>query len=387
MINLCLLMMPMLTAPTPNVQGFDSERLTAVSRRMKQFVDEKEVAGTVVLVQRHGKTVFLDVQGMANVEENRPMAADTIFQIMSMTKPITAIALMICVEKGLVNLDDPVERYLPNLANLQVRQPDGSLKPKRNRITIRNLITHTAGFSSNDPDGLDDIAKVKLTLKEYADLFGKDPLIAEPGTQIAYSGPGFAAVGRIVEIASGKKLEDFMQTEMFDPLGLKDTFFFAPKDKYSRIASMYVSEGGKLQKFEENPFRLGAKYANPAGGLYSTAGDMATLLSCIANGGRKGNFRMLAPGSVTTMTMLQTGNLLSEGRESQGYGLGFALVRNGDGTGQLKPVGSYGHVGAFGTEFWADPKTGVVVVFMSQSFADRVRKTFNTMINAAFVGP
>lgn len=373
----------------PNVQsnGFDTTRLAAISQRMNQFVKEGEVAGTVVLIHRRGKVVFRDSRGYAHLEEKRPMAPDTIFQVMSMTKPITAIAVMICVERGLVNLDDPVERYLPNLNQLQVKQADGTLKPKKNRLTVRHLLTHTGGFSSIDPDGLSDEAKVKLSLQEYAAKLHLEPLIDEPGTQISYSGPGFAAAGRIVEVVSGKPLEEFMQTEVFGPLGMKDTFFFAPPDRTSRIAHMYFAENGSLKKLDDDPLRPGARYANPAGGLYSTGSDMATLMECLVNGGKRGSFRLLSPASIAIMAMPQTPALLSEGNETQGYGLGFAIVRNAGGTAHLKPVGSFGHVGAFGTEFWADPKTGIVAVFMSQSFSDRVRKTFNTMANAAFVGP
>ncbi len=245
----------------------------------------------------------------------------------------------------------------------------------------------TGGFSSIDPGGLTDEAKIKVTLKEYADKLHEEPLISEPGTQISYSGPGFAAAGRIVEVVSGKSLDDFMQTEMFGPLAMKDTFFFLPKDRSSRLTHMYYAENGKLNNLNDDPLRPGAKNANPAGGLYSTASDMATLLTCLVDGGKKGRFRLLSPASISTMTMPQTGAQLSEGSESQGYGLGFAVVRNAGGTAHLKSVGAFGHVGAFGTEFWADPKTGFVPVFMSQSFSDRVRKTFNSMANAAFIGP
>lgn len=388
MITLTLLSLAVLNSPvSAQNNGFAPDRIAAIPVRMKQFVQEREVAGTVVLIQRRGKTVLLDAQGLASIEEGKPMETDAIFQVMSMTKPITAIALMTCVERGLVNLDDPAERYLPNLSKIRVKQPDGTLTTPKNRPTVRQLITHTAGFGSNDPGGLDDDAKRLLTLKEYADKLHEEPLIAEPGTTISYSGPGFAAAGRIIEVVTGKTLDAFMGSEIFAPLGMKDTFFFLPVDQRPRLAIFYTAQDARLSPLGENPFRPGARYANPAGGLYSTATDMATLLACIVEGGKKGKFRLLSPAGVTTMTMLQTGNLIPDKSEVQGYGLGFAMVRSAGGTSQLKPVGSYGHIGAYGTEFWADPKTGVVVVFMSQSFSDRVRKTFNTMVNAAFVGP
>lgn len=367
--------------------GFDPARLAQIPVRMKEFVEEREIAGTVVLVQRRGKTVLFDAQGMANLEESRSMATDTIFQVYSMTKPITAIAVMICVERGLVNLDDPVDRYLPNLAQLQVKRADGTVSKAKSRPTVRQLITHTAGFGGNDPGGLDDVAKSKLSLPEYAAKLHEEPLIAEPGTEINYSGPGFAAAGRIVEVVSGKSLDSFMESEIFAPLGMKDTHFFLPKDKRNRLAFPYMAEGGLLKLFDDNPFRIGARYANPAGGLYSTASDMATLMTCMIEGGKRGRFRLLSPAGITTMTMLQTAALIPDKSDVQGYGLGFAVVRSAGGTSQLKPVGSYGHVGALETDFWGDPKTGVVAVFMSQSWSSRVRKTFNTMVNAAFTGP
>lgn len=386
MTTLSLITMAVLANSSQN-SGFDAARLAQIPVRLKESIKNREIAGTVVLVQRHGKTVLLDAQGMAHEELKRPMVPDSIFQIYSMTKPITAIAVMICVERGLVNLDDPADRYIPNLAKLQVKGPNGVVVKAKGRPTVRQLITHTAGFGSNDPGGLDDEAKRKLTLQEYAERLHEEPLIAEPGTEINYSGPAFAAAGRIVEVVTGKTLDAFMESEIFAPLGMKDTSMFLPVEKRGRAAYPYMVENNQLKLFFESPLRIGAKYANPAGGLYSTASDMATLMTCMIEGGKKGRFRLLSPASVTTMSMLQTGTLIPDKSDIQGYGLGFAVVRSAGGTAQLKPVGSYGHVGALETDFWGDPKTGVVAVFMSQSWSSRVRKTFNTMVNAAFVGP
>ncbi|MCE9559186.1 MAG: beta-lactamase family protein [Armatimonadetes bacterium] len=380
-------MLLLANAMSENIQGFDSDRLARIPARMKELVEKKEVAGVVTLIQRHGKRVLFDAKGWAQLEPKKPMATDSIFQVMSMTKPVTAIAVMICAERGLLNLDDKVEMYLPNFAKLEVYQADGTKKLKSKPLTIRNLLTHTSGLSSSDPGGLDDDTKVKMTLADYANRYGSDPLNSEPGDRIAYSGPGITAAGRIVEIVTGKPLQDFMQTEIFGPLKMVDTKFFAEKKDYPRIATMYTSENSKLTQFQANPFREGAKFANPAGGLYSTAEDMSKLIQCIVDGGKSGTFRLLSPNSVNAMTTLQTGNLLSDGNDAQGYGLGFSVIRTATGTQTLRPIGSFGHTGAFCTEYWADPKTGMVAVFMSQSFSDRVRKTFNTMANAAFVGP
>lgn len=366
-------------------QGFDPGRLAAIPPRMRQFVDAKTVAGTVVMVTRNGKTVMLDAQGYANLETRAQMRTDTIFQIMSMTKPITAMAVVMCAEMGLLNLDDPIEKHLPSFRGLRVKSEDGRLVEPNVKPTLRHLMTHTAGYSGNDPGGLDDDGKRLKTLAEYAELLGKEPLSYQPGTQIRYSGPGFAALGRVVEVVSGMPFERFCQERMFAPLKLKDTFFFAPESVYDRLAYGYFEDNGKLVPIEPNPFRRGARFANPAGGLYSTAADMATLLGSMIGG----KTRLLSTAGIDAMTGIQSGNLLMDGNDAQGFGLGWAVVRSPAGQMSLKPIGSFGHTGAYGTEFWADRKKGIVVVFMAQGFgnASEVRKTFNTMVNAAFVGP
>lgn len=368
-------------------QGFDSQRLSAVRSRMEQFVQDQEVSGVVALVQRHGRTILDLAAGQANIEERLPMRRDTIFQVMSMTKPVTAAAVLICAERGLLNLDDRVERYLPKLADIAVRQADGTTKVRSRPPTIRHLLTHTSGLSSSDPGGLDDDTKAKMTLKDYAERYGSDPLNFEPGERISYSGPGISAAGRIVEIVTGVKFEEFVQKEILAPIGMNDTFFFAPASVRPRLASMYSNESGKLARYQPNPYREGSRYANPAGGLYSTADDMARFITMILCHGELGGRRVLSPRSAQAMSTLQTGSLLSDGNDAQGYALGFSVVRSASGTSHLKAIGSFGHSGAFGTDFWADPSTGTVVVFMTQSFNERVRKTFNTMLNAAFVGP
>lgn len=365
--------------------GFDPARLAAIPPRMKSFVDRGEVAGTVVLVARRGKTVLLDAEGQADLATKRPMRPDTIFQIMSMTKPVTALAVVMCAEEGLLNLDDPIDRVLPEFRDLKVKEADGTLRTPDRKPTLRNFLTHTSGYSGNDPGGLDDDTKRKLTLAEYASLLAKEPLVGEPGTVIRYSGPGMAALGRAVEVATGMRLEEFERKKIFEPLGMKDTFFFAPEDRHPRIATVYAKGDKGLETIEPDPYRKGARFANPAGGLYSTAGDMAKLLNSVLGYGP----RIVSPAAVAAMTAVQTGNLLMDGSDAQAFGLGFAVVRSPAGQMSLKPVGAFGHTGAFGTEFWADKERGIVAVFMAQGFDNTTaaRKTFNTMVNAAFVGP
>lgn len=361
---------------------FDPERLASLSSRMKKFVAEQEIAGLVAVVRQKGRPVVTIVEGLADREKQIPIKRDTVFQVMSMTKPVTALAVVICAERGLLNLDDSVERWLPNLAKQKVKAADGATD-RRRTMTIRHLLTHTSGLSGNDPGGLDDEAKRKITLADYCSRFGDDLLQSEPGERISYSGPGIAAAGRIVEIAAGLKLEDFMAQHIFGPLQMKDTTFFIPVSTHPRIALMYNREEGRLAKFDSEPYRPGAKYANPAGGLYSTADDFANLMDCLLGGGTWKGKRIVSPAGVQLLSTVQTGTLTMDGSEALGYALGFTVVRTTAGTSHLKPIGSFGHTGAFGTEFWGDPASGVTVVYMAQSWNDRVRKTFNTMVNAA----
>ncbi len=361
---------------------FDKDRLSLISARMKEFVAEKEVAGVVALVRQKGRPILTIVEGMADIEKGQPMKRDTVFQVMSMTKPITALAAVICAERGLLNLDDNVDRWLPNLAKQKVKTPEG-IKDRRRTMTVRHLLTHTAGLTGSDPAGLDDDQKRRLTLAEYCAKFGNDLLQSEPGERISYSGPGIAAAGRIVELASGRKLEDFMAQEIFVPLAMKDTTFFAPSSMHSRIALMYEAKNGRFEKFDSEPYRPGARYANPAGGLYSTADDMANLMDCLLAGGIWKGRRIVSPAGITSLTTLQSGTLNMDGSEAQGYALGFTVVRSSAGASHLKPIGSFGHTGAFGTEFWGDPKSKTSIVYMAHTWNDRVRKSFNTMVNAA----
>jgi len=379
-------------------QGFDPERLARIPQRMRAYVEAGGIAGAVTYVSRHGRVVLFDAQGYADLEAKLPMRRDTIFQIMSMTKPVTALAVALLAEDGLLNLDDPLERHLPQFRDLKVRNSDGQLVAPRRRLTLRHLLTHTSGLGSNDPAGLDDDAKRKLILAEYTDLLAAEPLLAEPGEAIRYSGPGFALLGRVVEVVSKRTLDVFMRERIFQPLGMRDTHFFLPDANRNRLARMYLPAERGLTPLDEDPFRTGARFANPAGGLYSTASDMAKLIECMASGGKagfhagsgaSGGRRLLSPAMIEAMTTVQTGSLLMDGSEAQGVGLGFMVVKSGVGQAHLKPVGSFGHIGAFGTEFWCNPKTGLVAVFMVQGWgeAERARKTFNTLVNAAFERP
>lgn len=358
------------------VEGFDSARLARIPVRMREFTQKGAMRGSVVLVQRRGTTVLSDVQGMAR--EGIPMTEDTVFQVMSMTKAVVATAAMTLVEDGRLRLDAPVSDFIPAFGSATV-EGKAVVRP----VLVRHLMTHTSGLTGNDPGGLSDEDKLRLTLEEYAGKFDPVVLQSQPGERIAYSGPGIAALGRVIEVASGMPLERFLEMAVFRPLGMSETWFFLPDEARERLALLYERKGDRWEVLAGDPYRTGARYANAAGGLYSTAKDMGRFIDCLASGGAP----LLSAAGLRTMTMVQTGDLPMDGSDALGYGLGFTVVRSAGGTNQLKPVGSFGHTGAFGTEFWGDAKSGISAVYLSQSWESEPRKVYNTLVNAAFLGP
>jgi CubicO group peptidase (beta-lactamase class C family) len=364
--------------------SIDRDRLKMANNRLRNHIHRGNLAGAVTLVFLDGKVVSHESFGWSDLESKTLMKRDTIFQVMSMTKPVTAAAVMICVERGLLSLDDPVERYLPQFEGIQVKGEDGELRAPSSRMTIRHLLSHTSGLASDDPGGISDEDKSKLTLGEYAKLLGTEPLRSDPGTVIRYSGVGFSTAAAIIEVVTGRKFDEFVGAEIFVPLGMKETFFFLPERLRPRLAQVYTKDKGALTPFGHDRYRVGAKFANGAGGLYSTAADMGRFMEAFAGGNRKS---VLSPRGLDVMTRLQTGNLLSDGNDGRGYGVSWSVVRGSLGQGTLRSVGSFGHTGAFGTEFWHDRETGISLVFLAQTFfiSEDARRQYATMVNASLM--
>lgn len=373
-------------------------RLEKVVNRLELAVRRGEVAGSVVLVKKGGKTLLHRAIGYADRDAGKKMHRDTLFQVMSMTKPVTAAAVMLCVEDGLLNLDDPVSKFLPSMKD--VRFGDDKARPAP---TILHLLTHTSGLDGNDPGGTTDEQKARTTLADYAQLIGTEPLRAQPGTEIRYSGVGISAAAAVVEKVTGVPFDQFVQARIFDPLGMKDTHFFLPVEKRPRLAQVYTGDVGSLKVFPNDRYREGAKFPNGAGGLYSTATDMAAFISSflgprtasigwpVPEGGVNvsgvlglGN-PLLSPAATRMMTSIQTGDLPMDNGRERGFGLGWVITRRSPVGTTLRPAGSFGHTGAFGTEYWADSRSGTVAVFMAQTFGvtEDARKSFNTLVAAA----
>ena len=349
--------------------------------RMREFIAANKISGAVTLVAHRGQVVHLGVTGLADAEANLPMATNTLFAIASMTKPIAATAIMILRDEGRLSVDDPVARYIPSFKNMALESG-----PPKQALTIRSLLTHTSGLHGSQ--------HCAGSLEETVEKLAKQKLQFEPGTRWQYS-PGMNVCGRIVEIVSGEPLDTFLVRRIFDPLGMRDTTFQPTPEQRKRLAVIYSPGKSKrsLKRtrhwFEDYPENVKA-VPNPSGGLFSTAGDMATFYQMIRNGGELNGHRVVSKAAVKQMLSVQTGDLVTGFTPGNGWGLGWCIVRKPQGvTGMLSP-GSFGHGGAFGTQSWIDPKRGMVFVLMiarkgfGNSDASDIRRDFQQLAVDAF---
>ena len=343
---------------------------SSIPSRMQEYADAGKVAGSVALVMRDGKVVHLSAVGHQDLESKRPMRTDSIFQIMSMTKPVTAVALMMLVDEGRLSLYDRVSYHLPEFEGQKLKS---GAKPAR-PVRIYDLLTHTSGMP-NMPRGemRQLISTLDHTLAEAVRSYGSEALEFEPGSRILYSNPGIATVGRIIEVVSGEPYEQFIERRILQPLGMKDTFFFPPADKLDRIAMVYEHRDGKLARLgpdalggDPKLYRHGSKYPGPEFGLFTTAEDLARFYGMMLGRGEWNGVRLLSPAAVETLTTPLTEGLPKDVSRPVGrdFALAWEVVTKATGTLSFVPLGSFGHGGAFGTQGWVMPKTGTVVVFL-----------------------
>jgi CubicO group peptidase (beta-lactamase class C family) len=377
--------------------GIDQEVLSQIPQRMKSFVDKQTVAGAVTLVSHGAGVVEFDATGMADIEAGHPMRKDTIFQIMSMTKPVTAIGIMMLAEQGKLALRDPVDLYLPEFHDVRVATttgPDSArLSVPYHRLTIRDLLTHTAGIQDYPgPPAIRDYAQtMSVPLDEVVRQLAKQPLLFQPGTQWSYSSPGIEILGRIIEVCSGEKYVDFITGHILQPLGMKDSFFFPPPDKIARIAMVYASKDGKLVRAPSTilggdpaKYRQGAVFPAPGWGLYSTAEDLLRLYRMMLNDGVYEGHRYLSPFSVHLMTEPQTTGIQPVGwMRGSDYGLAWEIVTDPLGELAGHTVGTYGHGGAFGTQGWIDPNNDLISILMIQRSGEGAESMTNVFLNMA----
>ncbi len=369
-----------------------------IPQQMKHFIEERTVAGAVTLVFHDDKVVEFDATGMADIEAQRPMQKDTIFQIMSMTKPVTAIGIMMLAEEGKLSLRDPVEQYLPEFHNQRVAADPGwnaaQLSIPERAITIRDLMTHTAGIQDPAPAAIHDYPQMmNVPLADVVRQLAKQPLLFQPGTKWSYSSPGIEILGRIIEVCSGQKYEEFIADRILKPLGMKNSFFFPPADKVERIAMVYARPGEQLVRApatilggDPSKHREGAVFPAPGWGMYSTAEDLLRLYRMMLNQGVFEGRRYLSPFSVHLMTEVHTGSIHPVGwMQGSGYGLAWEVVDSPLGELDGHSIGTYGHGGAFGTQGWIDPKNNLISILLiqrSDGGTDGLHRVFLNMAEA-----
>jgi CubicO group peptidase (beta-lactamase class C family) len=373
----------------PESVGLSSERLDRIGTAVQRDIDDKRIAGAVTLVIRHGKVAWLKAQGMTDREAAKAMPPDAMFRICSMTKPITTVAAMILYEEGKFLLDDPVSKYLPEFkdAKVLVKPASGApyTIPATKEITIRDLLRHTSGITyqwNGDLGPMYENAKVASGLLPYDGTIGDSvkhlgtlPLLFNPGDKFEYS-LGVDVVGRLVEVLSGKPLDEFFRTRIFEPLGMKDTYFFPPEGKAGRLATAYTYYPDKgLNRFPDTPIREGSfvysadyptggpkKLFSGGAGLVSTAMDYARFCQMMLDDGKAGNTRLLSRKTVELMTHDQLGKISTD----EAFGLGFGIDGVKGPLTELGSTGSYNWGGFFYTGFSIDPKEQMIVVFMAQ---------------------
>lgn len=358
--------------PGAGAASLDTDHLKLIPARMKEFVDGGSVSGAVYLVAYRGKIVALDAAGYSDIENHKPMRADTIVQIMSQTKSFTGVAAMMLVEEGRLDLTRPVQEYLPEFKGqlVEEKRADGSIftHAPEHPMTVWQLMCHSSGFAFLPSTG--PLSRIHYTLdatlEEAVRGYAREHLQAEPGRKYNYSNMGIATLGRIIEVVSGQEYSRFVQTRILDPLGMQDSFFYPPESKRARIAMVYEHENGKLvlsrgraQAGDPALYRAGAKYPGPELGLYSTAADLFRFYQMLANGGELDGRRYLSVQSVEAMKQDRT-------PDHTGYGLTLSVMNSPAALLNLFSLGTFGHGGAFGTGGWIDPKNELVVIFLPQ---------------------
>jgi CubicO group peptidase (beta-lactamase class C family) len=373
--------------------GKPAAALSAIRERMQRFVDDKEIAGAVTLVGTKENILSLEAVGRANNEAGASMHPDTLFRIASMTKPITALGIMILADEGKLSIDDPVEKHLPEFrGQMLIASHSGdetTLKKPPRPITLRDLLTHTSGLPGGMPPGLADLyPKRNRTLAEAVLVSSQRPLEFEPGSRWAYCNAGIDTLGRVVEVVSGEPYEAFLKRRIFDPLGMVDTTFDPTSEQLRRGAATYDRKEGRLIPVEYPLIGppSGSKHPVPAGGLYSTAPDLARLYQMMLRKGVSADGkRILSEKAAAEMTRVQTGDLKCGFTDGMGYGLGWGVVREPSGVTAMLSPGTFGHGGAFGTQGWIDPVKGRFVILLIQrvglpnSDASDIRREFQRL--------
>jgi CubicO group peptidase (beta-lactamase class C family) len=334
---------------------FAGERDQAISSAMQDMIAKNEIPGAVTVVTDRKGITHLGVTGFANAGKTKPLAKDSIFWIASMTKPITAVAVMMMQDEGKLSIEDPVSKYIPEFAAVQ------------GKVTLRHMLTHTSGMGEATPDELNG-AK---TLADLVPIYAKKPLAFEPGSQWKYCQTGINMLARVVEVVSKQQFPEFLQARIFKPLGMKDTTFYLAEKQMPRLVTPARREGeglidAQIGLLQGKPATSTDRYPAANGGLFSTGPDYAAFARMMLNGGEWKGRRYLTKASYDLMTHSQTGSIKAGFIPGHGWGLGVGVVVDPQGQTAMNKPGTFGHGGAYGTQAWIDPGNGVALVLMVQ---------------------
>ena len=379
----------------PEDVGLSSSRLARIGDHMKRYIDAGKIAGTLTLVARRGQVAYLEPQGHLEIERRRPVTADAVWRIYSMTKPITSVGLMMLYEEGRFQLDDPVHRFIPSWQNLRVfvggNYPTFKTAPVERPMTIRDLLSHTSGLTYGFMErtnvdaayrklGVADQTRSGYTLQDMVDTLAELPLEFSPGTRWNYS-VATDVIGHLIEVISGQRLDAYLRERILDPLGMRDTGFVLEDQQVARFAANYERQGDGSLKMIDNPEQSSYRkrsFFSGGGGLLSTAPDYFRFTSMLQNMGELDGTRLLGRKTVELMTMnhlpggqdltdlAQAGMFTETAYAGVGFGLGFSVQQSPARAQILGSAGEFAWGGAASTAFWIDPAEDLIVIFMTQ---------------------
>ena len=410
LFSVALLVLPVkagsVATAKPEEVGLSTERLKRIHETVQRHIDARDVSGAITVVSRRGRIAYFETQGMMDLDSGKPMSRDAIFRLASMSKPVTAAAVLMLLEQGKLRLSDPVSQFIPEFKTLKVAvanpgtptQPAGEtafdLVLAKRGITIRDLLTHTSGFMSGGPGSRQAATLVPRAptekLSEYIPRLAAVPLDFQPGTEWRYSATGgFDVLGRIVEIASGQPYDQFLKQHVFDPLDMKDTGFVQTQSRASRLVTIYRKTGTRLERIENQNRFTGNGYVSGSAGLMSTTEDYLQFAQMLVNGGQLNGKRLFSPKTIELMASDHVGDLFPgfaalPGR-GIGFGLGVAVIEDAVTAGLRVSNGSFGWMGAYGTLVWINPKEKLVALIMIQTNNAQVQRDFENAVMQAIV--
>ncbi|HUA18367.1 MAG TPA: serine hydrolase domain-containing protein [Bryobacteraceae bacterium] len=381
----------------PEQTGFSSERFARIHEMVQRHIEAHDISGAVTLVARYGKVAHFEAHGLADIDAKKPMAKDSLFWIMSMTKPVVGTSVLMMMEEGRLRLTDPVSKFIPEFKDMKVAviedRPAGAPAaapgtpplfytiPAAREITIQDLLTHVSGLNSGGPASTAEVAKIALkageSLADYIPRLGTTPLDFQPGTRWQYSPTAaFDTLERVVEVVSGQPFDRFARERIFDPLGMKDTGYRPSPEQLARIATQYRGADGALTRVANKPIWLNSPtYLSGGGGLVSSAEDYLQFAQMLANRGELNGNRLLGPKTVELMSSVFVPDTLPGRAKGRGFGLSVQVITDHIAANTPISNGSFGWDGAFGTHFWVDPKEKIVGIFMVQ--ASRPNRSMN----------